>query len=400
MRIQDKGRPLHPDAHFKIRPRIFLEGNFFVDVTPGTSSTRGRRRPHLPGQPDRHAGAARPGADRAADRHARGPQDAAARVRRRPQGQGRQGLQRARSSTGSRPTATRRSCPRRARREGARPLRLHRPRRRRGRRARPQPRAAQGPDHELPRRPPARSRARTRTSRPRSPSCRARCAPPSPRSARSTARSPACAASPATSARASRTPRRRSTSRCRCSSSCAASSPQPELRGLTADLRPTVPALASFTKASVPLSQQVRAVGELPDRGHPAVEQGQARGRRSSRRPGRSTRSCRSRSRASPARAAPVTPTASGSACSPPAARTSSRSAPGVFGTTALPILGVNPPKPKKRPPLRRRRAVREPADARPALDPRRAARAAQGRHRDAGCSRTAGRRCASTASI
>src|SRR5215204_994179 len=38
MRIQDKSRPLHPDAHFKIRPRIFLEGNFFVDVTPGTSS--------------------------------------------------------------------------------------------------------------------------------------------------------------------------------------------------------------------------------------------------------------------------------------------------------------------------------------------------------------------------
>jgi virulence factor Mce-like protein len=38
MRIQDKGRPLHPDARFKIRPRIFLEGNFFVDVTPGTAS--------------------------------------------------------------------------------------------------------------------------------------------------------------------------------------------------------------------------------------------------------------------------------------------------------------------------------------------------------------------------
>jgi phospholipid/cholesterol/gamma-HCH transport system substrate-binding protein len=35
MRIQDKGRPLRRDAHFKIRPRIFLEGNFFVDVTPG-----------------------------------------------------------------------------------------------------------------------------------------------------------------------------------------------------------------------------------------------------------------------------------------------------------------------------------------------------------------------------
>jgi phospholipid/cholesterol/gamma-HCH transport system substrate-binding protein len=37
MQIQDKGRPLHDDATFKIRPRIFLEGNFFVDVTPGTS---------------------------------------------------------------------------------------------------------------------------------------------------------------------------------------------------------------------------------------------------------------------------------------------------------------------------------------------------------------------------
>src|SRR3954453_234536 len=34
MQIQDNGRPLHPDANFKIRPRIFLEGNFFVDVTP------------------------------------------------------------------------------------------------------------------------------------------------------------------------------------------------------------------------------------------------------------------------------------------------------------------------------------------------------------------------------
>jgi phospholipid/cholesterol/gamma-HCH transport system substrate-binding protein len=37
MEIQDMGRPLHRDASFKIRPRIFLEGNFFVDVTPGTS---------------------------------------------------------------------------------------------------------------------------------------------------------------------------------------------------------------------------------------------------------------------------------------------------------------------------------------------------------------------------
>jgi phospholipid/cholesterol/gamma-HCH transport system substrate-binding protein len=36
MRIDDKGRPVHADATAKIRPRIFLEGNFFVDLTAGT----------------------------------------------------------------------------------------------------------------------------------------------------------------------------------------------------------------------------------------------------------------------------------------------------------------------------------------------------------------------------
>ena len=36
MRITDKGRPLHEDAQLKIRPRIFFEGNFFVDLSPGS----------------------------------------------------------------------------------------------------------------------------------------------------------------------------------------------------------------------------------------------------------------------------------------------------------------------------------------------------------------------------
>jgi virulence factor Mce-like protein len=36
MEIQDKGLPLHEDAELKIRPRIFLEGNFFVDLQPGS----------------------------------------------------------------------------------------------------------------------------------------------------------------------------------------------------------------------------------------------------------------------------------------------------------------------------------------------------------------------------
>ncbi len=39
MRINDVGRPIHVDATAKIRPRIFLEGNFFVDLTAGSPVT-------------------------------------------------------------------------------------------------------------------------------------------------------------------------------------------------------------------------------------------------------------------------------------------------------------------------------------------------------------------------
>jgi phospholipid/cholesterol/gamma-HCH transport system substrate-binding protein len=38
LEIQDKGLPIHKDATLKIRPRIFLEGNFYVELTPGTPS--------------------------------------------------------------------------------------------------------------------------------------------------------------------------------------------------------------------------------------------------------------------------------------------------------------------------------------------------------------------------
>jgi phospholipid/cholesterol/gamma-HCH transport system substrate-binding protein len=38
MSIENAGRPLHADATLKIRPRIFLEGNFFVDIRPGSPS--------------------------------------------------------------------------------------------------------------------------------------------------------------------------------------------------------------------------------------------------------------------------------------------------------------------------------------------------------------------------
>jgi virulence factor Mce-like protein len=36
--LDDKGLPLHTDATARVRPRTFLEGSFFVDVTPGSPS--------------------------------------------------------------------------------------------------------------------------------------------------------------------------------------------------------------------------------------------------------------------------------------------------------------------------------------------------------------------------
>ena len=39
-----QGLPIHKDATFAIRPRIFLEGNFFVDVSPGHARGAGRPR--------------------------------------------------------------------------------------------------------------------------------------------------------------------------------------------------------------------------------------------------------------------------------------------------------------------------------------------------------------------
>ncbi len=36
--VEGKGRPIHDDAFAEIRPRIFLEGNFFIEVDPGSPS--------------------------------------------------------------------------------------------------------------------------------------------------------------------------------------------------------------------------------------------------------------------------------------------------------------------------------------------------------------------------
>ena len=44
MEIKDAALPIHEDATAKIRPRIFLEGNFFVDLKPGSPARRSSSR--------------------------------------------------------------------------------------------------------------------------------------------------------------------------------------------------------------------------------------------------------------------------------------------------------------------------------------------------------------------
>ena len=39
MQIQDSGRPIHEDATMQMRPRLFLEGNYFIDLHPGSPSS-------------------------------------------------------------------------------------------------------------------------------------------------------------------------------------------------------------------------------------------------------------------------------------------------------------------------------------------------------------------------
>src|SRR5689334_8601545 len=36
--VDSEGQPIHDDAEVEIRPRLFLEGNFFLDLRPGSPS--------------------------------------------------------------------------------------------------------------------------------------------------------------------------------------------------------------------------------------------------------------------------------------------------------------------------------------------------------------------------
>ena len=85
MDINRNGLPIHADATAKIRPRIFLEGNFYVDLQPGHARARrrSRRAQTLPAAEHVRAGPARPRALGAQLRRAHEPADAAAGPRRR-----------------------------------------------------------------------------------------------------------------------------------------------------------------------------------------------------------------------------------------------------------------------------------------------------------------------------
>ena len=82
MEITKGGLPIHRDATLKIRARILLEGNWFVDLQPGTPNLAdGLLGLHDPDHPDLGPGPARSGPRRAEHRHARQSADASGRIR-------------------------------------------------------------------------------------------------------------------------------------------------------------------------------------------------------------------------------------------------------------------------------------------------------------------------------
>ena len=97
MELNEDALPLHEDATFKLRPRLFLEGNYFVDVQPGSPNAPEIAEDHtFPVNQTVLLGAARPGADHAPGRRPHRPADLPRPVRQRAgQARRRRGLPRA-----------------------------------------------------------------------------------------------------------------------------------------------------------------------------------------------------------------------------------------------------------------------------------------------------------------
>ena len=91
MEIDDEGLPLKEDSTFELKPRLFLEGNLFVNVRPGSPSLSDRRqRLRLPAGADVQHRAARSGPQRRVPgRRPQGAADPPRPVRRRPDRRGR-----------------------------------------------------------------------------------------------------------------------------------------------------------------------------------------------------------------------------------------------------------------------------------------------------------------------
>ena len=150
MRIDDVGKPIHKDATVKIRPRIFLEGNFFLDIQPGTPSAPklgdgdviSSAQTSTPVQIDQILTALQ------SNTRARPPAPAPA-ARRRPVRDGRDGLQQVDPVLEGRLRGDGRGQRRHAGHPRARPLQLHQDVRDRGERARPRPGGPEGPRHRL-----------------------------------------------------------------------------------------------------------------------------------------------------------------------------------------------------------------------------------------------------------
>ena len=126
---------------------------------------------------------------------------------------------------------------------------------------------------------------------------------------------------------------------------------QDELRGLAADLRPTVPALARFTRESIPLALENRQLASCQNEvvlpwAHDKVEDKQfpAEGPVYSEAP-KAFPGLAGESRSGDANGQWFRVLAAGGT-------NLVQLAPDTFGTTTNPILGSNPPKPKARPPL------------------------------------------------
>jgi phospholipid/cholesterol/gamma-HCH transport system substrate-binding protein len=127
---------------------------------------------------------------------------------------------------------------------------------------------------------------------------------------------------------------------------------KPELRGLSADLRTTVPALAALTQRSIPLYEQVRALSSCQNEvvipwSQDTVqdEQFPAKGKVFEEAP-KPLVGLAGESRSGDANGQWFRVLAAGG-------KNLVTLKPGVHATTALPVLGANPPKPQSRPPLR-----------------------------------------------